>query len=145
MLVRTLSYSVAHNYHDTPLICGAIATLVYEHIKEDMNLNSYLGTKVEKASTLTPNVLINMGILFNYTPGLNYYRYMVANGDFTITSLTRPDLFDRIEGKWKVPEQVPAGWEPQQVQQQEAEEPQGWWELAQPEHVPDQGWFNPYQ
>jgi hypothetical protein len=38
---------------------------------------------------------------------------MVANGDFTVAPLPRPDLFDRIEEKWKVPEQVPARWEPQ--------------------------------
>jgi hypothetical protein len=81
----------------------------------------------------------------NYTSGLNYYRYMVPNGDFTVTYLPRPDLFDRIEGKWKVPEQISCGWEPQQAQQQEAEEPLGWWELTHQAHVPDQGWFNPNQ
>jgi hypothetical protein len=70
ILAITLSYSVAHNYHDTPLTCEGIATLVYEYIKVDMNLSSYLGTKVDKVSTLTPEVLINMGILFNYTAGL---------------------------------------------------------------------------
>jgi hypothetical protein len=61
MLARTLSYSVAHNHNNTPLTCADIATLVYEHIKDDMKLNSYLGTKVEKVSTLTTDVLNNMG------------------------------------------------------------------------------------
>jgi hypothetical protein len=57
MLARTLSYFVAHNYNDTPLTCGGIPTLVYDYIKVDMNLNSYLGTKVDKVSTLTLDVL----------------------------------------------------------------------------------------
>jgi hypothetical protein len=135
MLARTLSYSVAHNYHDTPLTCGAIATLVYEHIKEDMNLDSYLGTKVEKVSTLTLDVLNNMGILFNYSAGLNYHRYMISNGDCTVTSLSRLDLISMIEWKWKVSEQIPAGWGPQQAQEQEDEEPKGWWELNQLDYV----------
>jgi hypothetical protein len=67
-------------------------TLVYKHINVDINLNSYLGEKVDKLSTLTTNVLANMGILFNYTSGLNYYRYMIANGSLTITPLPRPEV-----------------------------------------------------
>jgi hypothetical protein len=73
--------------------------MVHEHIKVDMKLNDFLYKKVEKASTLTANVLTNMGILFNYTARLNYYRYMTSDGSYTITCLPRPDLFDRIEGK----------------------------------------------
>jgi hypothetical protein len=99
MVARTLSYSIAHNYHDTPLTCGATATMVHEHIKVDMNLNDFLGRKVEKASLLNARILTNMGILYNYTVGLNYYRYMTTDGSYTVTCLPRPDLFDRIEGK----------------------------------------------
>jgi hypothetical protein len=117
---------------------------VYEYIKVDMNMSSYLGTKVDKVSTLTPDVLNNMGILFNYTAGLNYYSYMTANGDYTITPLPRHELFNRTEGKWKIPEQIPAGWGSQHAQQ-DGEGAEGWWELNQPDYVPDQGWYNPYQ
>jgi hypothetical protein len=110
MLARTLSYSVAHNYHDTPLTCGAIATMVHKFIKVDMNLNSYLGKRVEKTIMLDVNVLTNMGILFTYTTGSNYYQYMTADDSYTVTSLPRPNLFNRVEEKWKVPEQIPTRW-----------------------------------
>jgi hypothetical protein len=99
ILAITLSYSVAHNYHDTPLTCGGIVTLFYECIEVDMNLSSDFGTKVDKVSILTLEVLVNMGILFNYTAELNYYKYMTANGDYTVTHLSRSELFNRTEGK----------------------------------------------
>jgi hypothetical protein len=85
-------------------------------------------------STLTPEVLINMGIVFNYTSGLHYYRYMTANGDYTVTPLPRSELFDRIEGNWKIPKEIPAGWGSQNAPQED-EEPKGWWELNQPDYV----------
>jgi hypothetical protein len=109
-----------------------------------MNLSSYFGTKVDKVSTLTLEVLVNMGILFNYTPELNYYKYMTANGDYTVTHLSRSELFNRTEGKWKILEQNLAGLGTQHVPQ-EGEGPRGWWEVTQLDYVPDLGWYNPYQ
>jgi hypothetical protein len=85
-----------------------------------------------------------MSIVYNYTAGLHYYRYMVANRDYTVTPHPRPELFKRIKGKWKIPEEIPAGWGSQHAPQG-GEERKGWWELNHPGYVPDQGWYNPYQ
>jgi hypothetical protein len=35
---------------------------------------------------------------------------MTADDSYTVTSLPRPNLFNKVEEKWKVPEQIPTGW-----------------------------------
>jgi hypothetical protein len=68
---------------------------------------------------------------------------MTANGDYTVTPLPRSELFNGIEGEWKIPGQNSAGWGTQRVPQ-EREGPRGWWEVTQSDYVPDQVWYNPY-
>jgi hypothetical protein len=124
MLARTLSYSVTHNYQGTPLVCGGIATLIHNYIKDDMHLDDFLGTPARGTSRLDENVLERMDILYKYAPGVNFYRYMTADGSLATTSLPRPEYFDRQRGMWKIPEpeQAPAGWEQQPDQAPEQED-----------------------
>ena len=74
---------------------------------------------------------------------------MAADGKYTVTTLPRPDLFNRELGKWieQAPENVPAGWQPpaEQAPEQEEEEPQEQqhhqhqWPQESGEYMPYQG------
>jgi hypothetical protein len=81
--------------------------------------------KSKKSSRLDANVLVNMDILYKYTAGVNFYRHMTVDGDFNVTSLPRPDYFNRLEGIWKFLEQDPTGWEQQPPSKHRSREKKG--------------------
>jgi hypothetical protein len=61
ILARILSYVVAHN-GSKPLYAGAIATMVYEHIKEERRFRN-IGTEVLESNLLDSEMLLKMKIL----------------------------------------------------------------------------------
>ena len=58
ILARTLSYVVAHN-ESKPLYAGVIATMVYEHIKEEIRFEN-IGTEILESNLLDYAMFVKM-------------------------------------------------------------------------------------
>jgi hypothetical protein len=52
IISRTLHFALRNNEHGTPVFAGAIATLVYEHIKTKRHFPKDMGTVVEESNLL---------------------------------------------------------------------------------------------
>lgn len=109
ILARTLSYVVAHN-ESKPLYAGAIATMVYERIKEEMIFED-IGTEILESNLLDYAKLVKMDILVRvwYTDFWKY-KYMVRQGYFTCIVLAHLEYFDRLSNRWII-EQEEHEWE----------------------------------
>ena len=85
ILGRTLSYDVSHN-ESKPLYVGVIATMVYEHIKEERRFRN-IGTEVLDSNLLDSEMLLKMDIIRMWNNDFWMYKYMVRRGTFTCTVL----------------------------------------------------------
>jgi hypothetical protein len=95
ILARTLSSDVCHN-ESKPLFAGAIATMVYEQIKEQQKFWN-IGTEIVESNLLDAPMLITMDILVGpRCIDLYKYNFMVKKGVFGCTVLPRPEYFDRL-------------------------------------------------
>jgi hypothetical protein len=81
ILARTLSYDLYHN-ESKPLYDGAIATMVYEHIREEWGFNN-IGTEILESNLLDSTMLVKMDILVRvWYKDFYKYKYMVRQGLF---------------------------------------------------------------
>ena len=85
ILARTLSYAVSHN-ESKPLYAGAIATMVYEHIKTERKFKN-IGTEILESNLLDFTLLLNMEIIRMWNNDFVMYKYMVRHCSFTCTVL----------------------------------------------------------
>jgi hypothetical protein len=127
ILARLLSYVVSHN-ESKPLYARAIATMVYEHIKEERKFRN-IGTEILESNLLDFTLLINMKIIRMWKNDFVMYKYMVRHGSFTCTMLPRLEYFDRLSDKWIVEAEEP-GWEEAPV----APANDAWEEVPEPPH-----------
>lgn len=112
MLARSLHLVVRRNTTDsTPIYAGAIATLVYEHIKEERGFDDNMGTLVRESNLLDFSLTDRMEISIRRAEYVAYC-YKSSNGQSVSIRLPRADLFDRTSGKWTV-EEAPPQEEPQ--------------------------------
>lgn len=112
ILARTLHLSVNRNdTNKTPIYAGAIATLVFEHIKEERGFDDNMGTLVMESRLLDFNLTCRMD-MSRVERDYYSYCYKSANGQIVSIRLPRADLFDRTTEKWTVEE------EPQQEEPQ---------------------------
>jgi hypothetical protein len=109
ILARTLSYAVKHNL-GKPLFAGAIATMVYEHIKDEIKFSNK-GTKILETNLLDFSMLIKMQIVRKWPSGIFMYQFMVRRGRLESTVLPRVEYFDRSSDKWTVPELDEPSWD----------------------------------
>ena len=117
ILARTLHLAVRRNMTDTtPIYAGAIATLIYEHIKEERGFDNNMGRRVEESNLLDFTLTCRMEMSEWHKGGCNYI-YKSHNGQNVSIRLPRADLFDRNTGKWTV-EEVPPQEEPQNPEMQ---------------------------
>ena len=109
ILARTLHFAVSRNNTDeTPIYAGAIATLVYEHIKNERGFGDNMGTRVEESKLLDFTLLSRMEMGERH--GEHYiYSYKGSNGQNVPVRLPRVDLFDRTLGKWTVADEDSGG------------------------------------
>jgi hypothetical protein len=112
ILARSLHTAVSRNITDqTPIYAGAIATLVYEYIKDERGYGDNMGTPVIESNLLDFALTTRMDISVMH--GDHYwYNYLSTNGQRVPIRLPRADLFDRSTGKWIV-EEMPPQEEPQ--------------------------------
>ena len=103
---------MARNITDsTPLYSGAIATLVYEYIREERRFDNNIGTVVEASKLLDFHLTSRMEM--SGLCGEHYsYCYKSSNGHIVSIRLPRTDIFGRHCGKWIVEKAQPQG-EPQ--------------------------------
>ena len=107
ILARSLHLAVRRNNTDyTPIYAGAIATLVYEHIKEERGFGDDMGRLVRESNLLDFTLLSRMEMSERHE---NHYMYSYksSNGQSVSIRLPRADLFDRTTGKWTVEEVQP--------------------------------------
>ena len=91
---------------DTPIYAGAIATLVYEHIKEERGFDDNMGRLVRESNLL--DFILNSHMEMCERHENHYmYGYNSSNGQSVSIRLPRADLFDRTTGKWTVEEVQP--------------------------------------
>jgi hypothetical protein len=79
ILARTLHFDVRNNEYGTPLFDGAIATLVYEHIRIEKNFPEEMGTEVKESNLLNTELLEHMDIMIWHRNHF-LYRYMCIDG-----------------------------------------------------------------
>ena len=107
VLARTLHIAVRRNLTDeTPIYGGAIATLVYEHIKEERGFDNNMGRLITEAYLLDFGVTCRME-MSQWHKDCCHYIYKSRNGQNVSIRLPRADLFDRTNGKWTVEEAPP--------------------------------------
>jgi hypothetical protein len=83
ILARILSYVVCHN-ESKPLFAGVIATMVYEHIREEQRFRN-IGTEIVESNLLDAKMLISMDILVgSWWIDFYKYKYMVKKGVFCL-------------------------------------------------------------
>ena len=106
ILARSLHSVVSRNNMDeTPIYAGAIATLVYEHIKGERGFDDNMGSLVRESKLLDFTLLSRMEMSEH---GDHYmYSYKSSNGQSVSIRLPRVDLFDRATEKWTVEEVQP--------------------------------------
>jgi hypothetical protein len=115
-----MSYVVSHN-ESKPLYTGAIATMVYEDIKEERRFEN-IGTKISESNLLDSTMLVKMDILIRvWNNDFCMYKFMVKRGSFTYIVLPCLEHFDRLSNRWI-------------IEQEEHE-----WDLA-PEALEDDEW-----
>ena len=127
ILARSLNSAVSRNVTDqTPIYAGAIATLVYDYIKDERGYGDNMGTPVTESNLLDFTLTTRMGISALYDNHF-WYTYLSANGHRMPVRLPRTDLFDRSAGKWIVEEATP---------QEEPQNPgvQGYQPQEEPQH-----------
>jgi hypothetical protein len=69
ILARTLHFAVRNNEHGTPIFAGAIATLVYEHIKTERHFPRDMGTIVAESNPLNTDLLQRMDMMVWHCTG----------------------------------------------------------------------------
>ena len=107
ILARSLHLAVRRNNTDyTPIYAGAIATLVYEHIKEERGFDNNMGSLVRESNLLDFTLTSRMEMSERHEDHY-MYSYKSSNGQNVSIRLPRADLFDRITGKWTVEEVQP--------------------------------------
>jgi hypothetical protein len=83
IFARSLSYVVCHN-ESKPLFAGVIATMVYEHIREEQRFRN-IGTEIVESNLLDAKMLISMDILVgSWWIDFYKYKYMVKKGVFCL-------------------------------------------------------------
>jgi hypothetical protein len=70
----------------TPLYCGAIPTMIYDYIKDDIKFID-IGVSVNESTRLDANVLTNMSMVAWYSHDHYSYRCMVRRGEFATKPL----------------------------------------------------------
>jgi hypothetical protein len=94
-----MSYVVSHN-ESKPLYTGAIATMVYEDIKEERRFEN-IGTKILESNLLDSTMLVKMDILIRvWNNDFWMYKLMFRCGSFTCIVLPRLEHFDRLSNRW---------------------------------------------
>ena len=127
ILARSLHLAVSRNItDDTPIFSGAIATLVYEHIKEERGFDDNIGTVVGGSNLLDFCLTSRMEMSERYEDHYLYF-YNSSNGQRVSIRLPRTNVFDRHNEKWIVEEA-----QPQEEPQNQA--PQGYpWGFHEPQ------------
>jgi hypothetical protein len=104
ILGRSLSYGVCHNEYK-PLFAGAITTMVYENIGVERRFRN-ISTAIVESNLLDAKMLIRMDILVGpWWIDFYKYKYMVKQGVFAWTVLSRPDCFDGLINRWIIEEE----------------------------------------
>jgi hypothetical protein len=99
IFARTLSYVVYHN-ETKPIYAGAIATMVYEHIREERGFNN-IGTEILESNLLDSTMLVRMDILVRvWNSDFWKYKYMVRQGYLPFTVLPCHEYFHRLSDRW---------------------------------------------
>ena len=133
ILARSLNTAVSRNITDqTPIYAGAIATMVYNYIKNERGYGDNMGTLVQESKLLDFALTTRMDISTLYWEHY-LYNYLSTSGQRVSIRLPRTDLFDRSTGKWIV-EEAPPQEEPQ------APETQGYMPQAEPLYPSMQGY-----
>jgi hypothetical protein len=102
IVARTLSYFVSHN-ESKPIYAGDIATMFYDHIKEESKFKN-VETEILESNLLDPTLLLNMEILRMWNNDFVMYKYMIRRGSFTCIVLPRLEYFNRLSDKWWIVE-----------------------------------------
>ena len=107
ILARSLRTAVSRNVTDkTPIYAGAIATLVFNYIKDERGYDDNMGTHLRESNLLDFVLTTRMDISTTY--GDQYwYNYLSSDGERVPIRLPRTDLFDRNTGRWRLDEAPP--------------------------------------